>query len=103
MASLQPGVSTSQALAEARSVLIHDQDLKGVDGHHLTIESLTHSLAGFLEKPLLALLGGVGILLLIACANAANLQIARANERVAEMQVRSALGATFPRLLQQLL
>jgi predicted permease len=102
MARLKPEVSISRALAEARSLLIHDQDSKGIDGHHVTIESLTHSLAGFLEKPLLALLGGVGILLLIACANAANLQIARATERVAEMQVRSALGATFPRLLQQL-
>lgn len=102
MARLKPGVSISEALAESRSVLLHDRDSSGVDPHHLQIESLTHSLAGFLEKPLLALLGGVGILLLIAFANAANLQIARASQRFAEMQVRSALGASFSRLLQQL-
>jgi len=103
MARLKPGISISEALAESRSVLIHDRDSTGIDPHHLQIESLTHSLAGSLEKPLLALLGGVGILLLIAFANAANLQIARASQRVAEMQVRSALGARFSRLLQQLL
>jgi hypothetical protein len=62
IARLQPGVSISEALAEARSLLAHAHDATGIDGNHLAMESLTHSLAGFLEKPLLALLGGVGIL-----------------------------------------
>jgi putative ABC transport system permease protein len=103
LARLKPGVSTSQALAEARSLAIHHHDSDGVDSQQLRIESLTHFLTGDIQDPLLALFGGVCILLLIACANAANLQIARATERLAEMQVRSALGASFPRLLQQLI
>ena len=67
------------------------------------MQSYTGYLTGNLSEPLFALLGGVLILLLIACANAANLQIARAMERMTEMHVRSALGASFSRLLQQLL
>lgn len=103
LARLKPGVLTSQALAEANSLLLHHRDADGVDSQQLRIESLTNFLAGGMEKALLALLGGVILLLLIACANAANLQIARTAERLPEMQVRSALGASFPRLLQQLL
>ena len=49
------------------------------------------------------MLGGVVVLLLIALANAANLQITRAMERMPEMHVRSALGASFSRVLQQLI
>jgi len=101
LARLQPGVSISQALGETRSLFNHAHD--GVDGQHLAVESVTRFLTGSMQTPLLALLGGVAILLLIACSNAANLQIARATERLSEMQLRSALGASFPRLLQQLL
>jgi len=102
VARLRPGVSIQRALAEVQNLLIHDRDPNGVQSQLLTIESVTHFLSGNLEAPLLSILGGVGILLLIACANAANLQIARATERLPEMRVRSALGASFSRLLQQL-
>jgi putative ABC transport system permease protein len=102
MARMKPGVSISQALAETRTLLT-PHDKTGIQSRVVTVRSLTRFIAGGLEKPLLALLGGVVILLLIACANAANLQIARATERLPEMQVRSALGASFSRLLQQLL
>lgn len=102
-ARLRPEVSEKQALAEVRTLLLHGHDADGVDGRRIVVESLTHFIAGGMEQPLLAILGGVAILLLIACANAANLQIARATERLSEMQVRAALGASFPRLLQQLL
>ena len=101
MARMRTGVSRQQALAQARSVLAHSEP--GFAGAHetLVMGSYEEFLTGNVQTPLLALLGGVGVLLLIACANAANLQIARATGRVAEMQVRSALGASFGRLLQQ--
>ena len=55
-----------------------------------------------MQRPLWALLGAALVLLLIACANAANLQIGRTASRMPEMTVRSALGAGFGRLMQQL-
>jgi putative ABC transport system permease protein len=102
LARMKPGVSTSQALAETRTLLA-PHDTNGVESSRLVLQSLTSFIAGGLQTPLLTLLGGVVILLLIACANAANLQIVRATERLPEMQIRSALGAGIPRLLQQLL
>ena len=103
MARIKPGVTVSQALAEAHSILRHSEIQDGVKGSHLVMQSYASYLTGNLSEPLSALLGGVLILLLIACANAANLQIARAMERMTEMHVRSSLGASFSRLLQQLL
>ncbi|MGC1872578.1 MAG: ABC transporter permease [Acidobacteriaceae bacterium] len=102
MARIKAGVTVSQALAEAHSILGHSETQDGVEGN-LAMQSYSSYLTGNLNRPLFALLGGVLILLLIACANAANLQIARAMERMTEMHVRSALGASFMRLLQQLL
>ena len=52
---------------------------------------------GDMQRPLWALLGAALVLLLIACANAANLQIGRTASRMSEMEVRSALGAGFGR------
>ena len=103
MARIQPGVSVSQALAEARSILAHSNPQDEFASRHFSLQSYDSYLTGSLQKPLFVLLGGVMILLLISLANAANLQIARTMERMTEMYVRSALGASFSRLFQQLL
>ena len=103
LARLKPGISRQQALAEASSVLKFSQPGSTAGKDSLNMLSYERYITGDDEhSALLALLGCAGVLLLIACANAAILQIARAAERTAEMQVRSALGASFWRLLQQL-
>ena len=103
VARMKPGVTLPQARAAAESVLTHDYKGDGVSSKNLAMQSYKNYLTGDLQKPLYALLGGVLVLLLIACANVANLQIVRSLERMEEMHVRSALGASFARLLQQLI
>jgi predicted permease len=101
-ARLKPGVSILQAQQEARSVLSHIHEEKDADRGTLLLQSYETYLTGDVRRALLTLLGGGAILLLIACGNAANLQIARATGRITEMNIRSALGASFGRLMQQI-
>jgi predicted permease len=102
VARLRDGVSLQQARTEAQSVFAHSGHTHAELNRRLGMRSYKELIAGTMQKPLLALLGAALVLLLIASANAANLQIGRTASRMQEMSVRSALGAGFGRLMQQL-
>lgn len=106
---LAPGVSVKQADAELKAVARQlEQEYPNFRrGWSVKAISLRQDLLGDLEghvrKALFALAGGVGFLLLICCANVANLQLARGIARQRELALRRALGAGRWRLVRQLL
>jgi predicted permease len=103
MVRLKPGLSVKQAQADIDVIAsrIRENDKRGASfGMHVV--GLQEQVVGDVRRALLVLLGSVGLVLLIACANVANLLLTRAAGREKEVAIRTALGAGWQQIARQL-
>jgi putative ABC transport system permease protein len=106
VARMRPGVSVDQASAEVERLsaeLRKQFPIKETSGLHFRAVSMFEDIVGGVRPAILALMGAVVFVLLIACANVANLLIVRASARGRELAVRAAIGAGRGQLVRQML
>jgi putative ABC transport system permease protein len=105
VAKLKPGINLAQAQTEMDTIAarLRQANPKENEGIGVNVVSLHEQTVGEVRRTLLVLLGAVGCLLLIACANAASLMLARATAHKREFALRRALGASRGRLIRYVL